>query len=178
MRDRCYCQICCVIWARVALPQMDSSASTPEHYPPIFVDLEVRTNRRQFLCLSPTRHTKARAVVGMIHLVWQSQVGEKTDATTLACRRQPVTWFAGPRLWQSDTVASCPIPLAMRSLLFTRFSVDVAVFVLKALLHHNHLSLHTVRAVNPTIKNPKQLIQPSIDTKIVMTVDKQVTNAE
>lgn len=59
----------------------------------------------------------------------------------------------------------------MRPLLFTCFSVDVAVFVLKALLHLNHLILHTVHAVNHVIKNPKQLNQPSIDTRIERTVD-------
>jgi hypothetical protein len=58
----------------------------------------------------------------------------------------------------------------MRPLLFTHFSVDVAVFVLKALLRLNHLILHTVHAVNHIIKNPKQLIQPSIDTRIERTV--------
>ena len=59
----------------------------------------------------------------------------------------------------------------MRPLLSTCFLVDVAVFVLKALLHLNHLILHTVHAVNHVIKNPKQLIQPSIDTRIGRTVD-------
>lgn len=59
----------------------------------------------------------------------------------------------------------------MRPLLSTCFLVDVAVFVLKALLHLNHLILHTVHAVNHVIKNPKQLIQPSIDTRIERTVD-------
>jgi hypothetical protein len=97
---------------------------------PIFVSLKDGLHCQVFVCLSPTRHIKVCAAFERLHLSKRRSLTGKHDTTTLGCHHQPVTWFAGPKSWQSDSTATHPIPCTMRSLECMCYTVSVPVSLL------------------------------------------------
>lgn len=103
--------------------------------PPILVNVEVRTIRQGFVCLSSTRHIKARAVDKRLHLRWQSLAGGGR------CNN--------PRLPPSTCYLVCGSQsMAVRHCCITSYHNDHATFAVYA-FYYRRRSLCLERAASP-----------------------------
>lgn len=146
MRDQCHLPSCRVISAFVALPQTDSSASSPGRWPAEPCESGSPDGLPRFYMSFP--HATHQGLCRSQEAPDEALLASRGDsnATTQGHRHRPVTWSAGPRSWQSDTVASPPIPSTMRSSECTRCTAGTAVSELTA-----HCFTLTIRSWTPTV---------------------------